>query len=135
MVEAIKKTHPLIDRLYEYNDKPIELGREYYVAEWSWTPVHDGFTVRTEKIRFKDVRENDRRHEMNGLNIYLTGKNYRLYYAYQIHDSEKNAIEAMNFINSFGYDAPMLINSSISDEYRRSLIQPWIDKQGYYDWK
>lgn len=124
MAEAIKKTHPLIDRLYEHNEKPIELDKEYYVAEWSWTPVYDGFIIRTEKIRFKDVRENDRIHEMNGLNIYLTGQNHRIYYAYQVHDNEKNAIEAMNFINSFGYDAPILINSSISDEYRRSLLQP-----------
>lgn len=79
-----------------HNDRYIELNKEYFVSEWSWTPIADGYSVFPETIRHVQ--------EIDGYKVYTTGKNYRHYFAWDIHKTEEAARKMTNLKDSYGYD-------------------------------
>lgn len=79
-----------------YNGKNIELNKKYFVSEWSWNPICDGYNVYPETIRYMQ--------EIDGFKVYTTGKNYRHYFSWDIHETEDTAREIANLKNSYGYD-------------------------------
>ncbi len=79
-----------------HNNKKIELGKEYFVSEWSWNPICDGYTVCPEIIRYVQ--------EIDGYKVYTTGKNHRHYFSWDIYDTEEQAREMSELKNSYGYD-------------------------------
>jgi hypothetical protein len=78
--------------------KEIELGKEYWVAEWGWQPICDGYYPHKETIRYtyKDKK---------GQKVYITGGNFRVYLPYDIFETEDEAKTICNVKNSFGYEA------------------------------
>lgn len=88
MLKKIKK---------EYEGKEdIELNKEYFVSEWSWQPISDGYGVYKQTIRAKA--------EVDGETTYITGTNYRKYQAWDIFETEEEAQKMSDLKNSFGYD-------------------------------
>ena len=79
-----------------HNNKKIELGKKYFVSEWSWNPVCDGYIVCPEIIRHVQ--------EIDGYKVYTTGKNYRHYFSWDIYDTEEQALEMTRLKDSYGYD-------------------------------
>lgn len=93
------KRNPMneIPKLKElHNNREIELNKEYFVSEWSWSPLCDGYNVYPEILRYVQ--------EIDGYKVYTTGKNYRHYFAWDIHETEDAAREITNLKDSYGYD-------------------------------
>lgn len=95
----------------ESKNKIIELGKPYYVSEWSWLPICDGYITDIQIIRYKTINE-------DGEEVYYTGNNYRAYHKYEIWEKEEEAREITKIKNSFGYkacdyDAKLPINVKI----------------------
>lgn len=82
--------------LDKYNDKEIELNKTYYVSEWSWNPMRDGYIVDQETIRYVE--------EIDGVKVYTTGLNHRHYYAWDLYDDFDKAVIMTKYKNSYGYD-------------------------------
>lgn len=90
----IAQIHKLLD-LYTKN-KEIELGKTYYTCEWSWQPICDGIFVYEEIIRDYKIVE--------GIDVYFTNKNYRMYLKEDLYENKSDAQKMCNWQNSFGYD-------------------------------
>lgn len=85
-----------IEKLIEYTkNKVIKLDKEYFVSEWSWTPIADGIYVYKEVI--KDCKS------FGDIKAYCTGTNYRTYLPWDIYESEDDCTLITKFKNSFGY--------------------------------
>ena len=95
-VEELKEIH---------NDKEIKLGETYWVSEWSWSPVSDGYSEYEETIRNVEV--------IDGYKVYTTGKNYRHYFAWDIHQSKEDAAEISKIKSKYAYDWPMKVDSGL----------------------
>lgn len=95
-VKELKKVH---------NNKKIELGKEYWVSEWSWSPIFDAYIPYQEKIRFVE--------NIDGYNVYTTGKNYRYYFAWDIYNTKEEAEEMCKFKSKYSYDWCMKIESGL----------------------
>lgn len=72
------------------------LNKEYWVSEWSWNPICDGYSPHKEVIRYKQ--------NIDGINIYTTGKNHRYYYPWDICEEKKDCEKITEFKNSFAYN-------------------------------
>lgn len=79
-----------------HNNKNIELGKEYWVSGWSWNPICDGYIPCQEVIRFVE--------NIDGYNIYTTGKNYRYYFAWDIYNIKEEAEDMCKFKGKYSYD-------------------------------
>ena len=77
------------------NDKKIELNKTYWVSEWSWNPIADGYTTQPETIRYKE--------SIDGINVYTTGTSYRYYYAWDLYESEEECKKMSDFKDRFTY--------------------------------
>ncbi|MCH1964371.1 hypothetical protein MCG45_16195 [Clostridium perfringens] len=86
-VKDLKKVH---------NNKKIELGKEYWVSEWSWSPICDGYIPHQEIIEFAE--------KIDGYNVYTTGTNYRYYFAWDIYNTKEEAEVMCKFKGKYGYD-------------------------------
>lgn len=95
----LKKTH---------NGKKIKLNKEYYVSEWSWTPIADGYSVFPEIIRYAQ--------EIDGYMIYTTGTSCRYYFAWDIHELKEDARRITDIKNSYCYDWCTKIERNLIDE-------------------
>lgn len=121
----------IIKSFSEDNINPLALDKEYYVVDWSWTPISDGYNVHKIKIRY---REN-----INGYNHYYTLSNFRVYYPYQIYETEKEAQEQAKYINKERYLIEYILKelgleSSISVDKKLDLINKKAQEQGYFEW-
>ena len=88
-----------------HNEKEIKLGETYWVSEWSWTPLYDGYKEYEAVIRNVEV--------INGYNVYTTGKNYRHYFAWDICQTKEEAKEISKIKDSYAYDWPMKVDSGL----------------------
>lgn len=77
------------------NDKKIELNKTYWVSEWSWNPIADGYITQPEVIRYKET--------IDGINVYTTGTNYRYYYAWDLYESKEDCKKMSDFKDRFAY--------------------------------
>jgi hypothetical protein len=85
--------------LYEqHKDKEIEFGKTYWVSEWSWQPVCDGYYPCEETIRYA-YKDKD------GSKVYISGGNYRVYMPYDICETEEEARKICKIKGNYGYDA------------------------------
>ena len=92
-----KDVQEAFDILVEkYNKKDIELNKTYWVSEWTWNPMTDGYTCCEEVIRYKQ--------NIDGINVYTTGTSYRYYYAWDIYETKEDARKMSSFKDGFGYD-------------------------------
>ena len=82
--------------------------------------------------------------EINGVKLYFTGKNYRVYLPMQLHESKETADEKCMWINHEGYQAQKWRDEVLKDElglplmvdemFNRELLQEQLDKYGYFEW-
>ncbi|WP_312286908.1 hypothetical protein [Terrisporobacter sp.] len=79
-----------------HNDKIIELNKVYWVSEWSWNPICDGYAPCEETIRYVQ--------NIDGINIYTTGTSYRYYYAWDICETKEECYKITDIKNDFAYD-------------------------------
>lgn len=80
----------------KHNDKEIKLNKEYWVSEWSYDPLYEGYDVYKATItKVEDV---------NGYKVYSTNKNKRYYFAWDIHNSRFEADKISDLKNSYLYD-------------------------------
>lgn len=86
----------------KYNDREISLGDSYWVSEWSWSPIYDGYKEYEETIRNVE--------NIDGYKVYTTGKNYRHYFAWDIHKTKEEAAEISNVKHRYAYDWPMKVD-------------------------
>lgn len=86
----------LYQLLETYKDKEIELNKTYYVSEWSWNPMCDGYIVSQETIQYVE--------EINGIEVYTTGTNYRHYYKWDLFEDYNDAKKMSDYKDSFTYD-------------------------------
>lgn len=104
----------------ESKNKVIELGKEYYVSEWSWNTMCDGYIVDKQTIRhsFKDE---------NGEILYITGGNHRAYNKHDLWDTKEEADIITKIKNSYSYDwkdnayLPNWLDSKINTEHTALL--------------
>lgn len=116
----IKHEKQDIDNVFEelmslYNNKNIELGKTYYVSQWSYNPICDGYFSYTETIRYKK--------NVNGINLYYTGNNYRGYFAWDIYESKEEAIAMSDFKDTYAYDWGVHESKLVDYVIRNKLIQ------------
>lgn len=95
----------------------FELGRTYFVPEWSWNPISDGIFVYDETIR-----------DVNDLGItkaYCTCTNYRTYFAWDLFDNKSDCQAMCDFKNSFGYDWEMAMEEFLNSVHARNEMGLW----------
>ena len=80
----------------QYNDKKIKLFKEYWISEWSYDPLYEGYDV------YKGVIT--KVEEINGYKVYSTDKNCRYYFAWDIHTSKFEAEKISDLKNIYLYD-------------------------------
>ena len=88
------------------NKRHIELNNTYCVAQWSRTPMSDGNFVYEQNITDAVC--------INGVYQYHSSSNYRVYYAYQIYETEEEAKDVACFMNELGYE---------SENIRRDILK------------
>ena len=81
--------------MVKYNYKEIELNKTYWVSEWSWTPIADGYFAYEQTIRSVE--------NIDGVMVYRTEKNNRKYFAWDLYETEEEAKKMSEFKNSYGY--------------------------------
>jgi hypothetical protein len=88
----------------------VELNKEYWITEWSWTPICDGIYPYQEILRhvqlfnfFDKATENVGRFDYF-CPVYQTTKNNRFYFPWEIFDSKQDAKIASRIYDSWGYD-------------------------------
>ena len=101
----IYETSKELKRLY--NNKIIELNKEYFVSEWSWNPIDDGIYTYKEIIRNVE--------DVDGYKVYATGSNYRHYFSWDIHDTKEECDLICDIKNQYGYDWDIKIHNGIID--------------------
>ncbi len=79
-----------------YNNKHVKLNKEYWLSEWSYDPLYEGYDVYKGVI--KEVKE------INGYKVYFTDKNCRYYFAWDIHISKVEAEKISDLKNVYLYD-------------------------------
>lgn len=85
--------------LYEqYKDKEIEIGKKYWVSEWSWSPMCDGYFPCEETIRYSYI-------DKDGSKVYISGGNYRVYMPYDICETEEEAKKICKIKGNYAYDS------------------------------
>ena len=80
----------------KYNSKKIKLNKEYWLSEWSYDPLYEGYDV------YKGVIT--KVEEINGYKVYSTDKNSRIYFAWDIHISKYEAEKISDLKNIYLYD-------------------------------
>lgn len=75
-----------------FENDSLDLGKEYYVSEWSYNPICDGICTYKEIIR------------ENKNNIYYTQTNHRKYFIWDIWDKKEYSDYLCDFKNKFAYD-------------------------------
>lgn len=95
-----------------FTDSEIEMGKVYYVSEWSWRPICDGNFPCKQTIRYK--------RNMGGINVYATGTSHRTYFVWDLFETEEACKEICYFKNSFGYDWEIAVS-----DFRKMKQIPW----------
>lgn len=121
--------------LYEHNNKEIELGKRYYVSQWSMHPISDGYIPYETYIR--------QVVDVDGINCYFSMTNHRYYQAYQIHETQEEAQHVADFMNKIGYDSIEIIGGALAnigvtieraEELREEFINNSLKGKGYFVW-
>lgn len=94
--EEAKKYSVIFNQMVEENkDRDIQLNHQYWVSEWHWNHFIDGYGAYQETIRHH--------HVVDGLDVYTTGKNNRIYYKHDLCISEIDAKMISKQKMQFGY--------------------------------
>lgn len=121
--------------LYEHNNKKVELGKRYYVSQWSMHPISDGYAPYETCIR--------QVVDVDGINCYFSMINHTYYQAYQIHETQEEAQYVADFMNRFGYDSTTIISKALynigvtierAEELREEFINDSLKGKGYFAW-
>lgn len=131
MVSSNKEQYKeeFLKMLYEHNNKEIELGKRYYVSQWS--------THSPREIWIRQVVD------VNGINCYFSLINNRYYQAYQVHETQEEAQHVADFMNRFGYDSITIIDNALAEigvtierakELREEFINDSLKGKGYFVW-
>lgn len=137
MVSSNKEQYKeeFLKMLYEHNDKDIELGKRYYVSQWSTHPTSDGYVPYKTCIR--------QVVNVDGINCYFSIINNVYYQAYQIHETQEEAQHVAEFMNKFGYESITIISRELAkigvtmeraEESREKFINDSLKGKGYFVW-
>lgn len=137
MVSSNKEQYKeeFLKMLYEHNNKEIELGKRYYVSQWSMHPISNGYVPYETCIR--------QVVNVDGIKCYFSMISNRYYQAYQIHETQEEAQHVADFMNRFGYDsttvtdkvlAKMGVTIERAEELREEFINDSLKRKGYFAW-
>lgn len=79
-----------------HSRKEIELHKVYWLSEWSYDPLYEGYDVYIGVLR--------KVTEINGYNVYTTDRNCRYYFPWDIHISKYEAEKISGLKNTYLYD-------------------------------
>ena len=89
----------------EHGAKEIEIGKQYYVSTWTFNPLTDGYVVYQTVIKYIA--------NVYGETYYFTGKDYRAYLPWDIHETREECVKINRLKNSYAYEWIKLENSLV----------------------